>query len=133
MSRSDTIMTTTTSTSDLNRAGTVERDIEQVYWLIHSATIFEISNSCCLYLKGFWIVYRININANKCWITSLASSYYNNSNWQVYQLPYLATYIFFSFLCGFCDRVLLGFRLCTLTACIICDVLLLRSQILVLA
>lgn len=32
MSRTDT-MTTTTS-SDLNRTGPVERDIEQVYWLV---------------------------------------------------------------------------------------------------
>jgi len=39
MSRSDTVMmtTTTSTTSDLNRIGTVERDIEQVSLLIHMA------------------------------------------------------------------------------------------------
>ena len=37
MSRTDTM--TTTMTADLNRTGPVERDIEQVYWLVRDYCI----------------------------------------------------------------------------------------------
>jgi len=43
MSRSDTVMmtTTTSTTSDLNRIGSVERDIEQVSSLIHMVCVYS--------------------------------------------------------------------------------------------
>lgn len=72
MSRSDTIMmTTTATTSDLNRTGTVERDIEQVSIFGYNLRNFKFT---LFIFNRFLIVCCISNNATKCLITTLVSS-----------------------------------------------------------